>query len=164
MIELLKENSKLYDSIVDAIEAVSSYFVLNSLIFNLCFVYFSTYFLFITFALFQDINLKMFYFFLTILLWFLLYFPFFLYIGFFSSFIQREASKVANIVNHLSLNENDPKIKRICDHFMLQTTHRMPVFLTCGLFVMNWKFVFTVVGSISSYAIILIQFYDINKG
>ena len=162
--EFLRETFKMYDLIVDIIDAVSSYFVLNCLVFNLCFVYFSTYFLFTAFALFQDTNLKMFYFFLTILLWFLLYFPFFLYIGIFSSFIQKEASKVANTVHILTLDVNDPKMSRVCEHFMLQTSHRMPVLMKFGLFAINWKFAFSVVGSIFSYAIILIQFFDISKG
>lgn len=80
-----------------------------------------------------------------------------LIIIFSSVYFSNSFSKVFKNLNSIRLKNNDEKIWKICTHSILQldVLHNE---ISCGLFSLNWKFVFLMISSCFAYLVMMIQF------
>lgn len=160
--KIIKQTSIIYDKLCDIFELISAFYRLHNLNFLLGFYYNDFSFYYVLFILIKNPGKEIFYFFLTNVLWNLCYLPGVLWTMLFSSWIETEGIKTANLINQLASQESTMKCLKSSRIINLKMTHRRPK-VSCGMFDLNWKFFFTMIGSIFSSAIILIQFYDVSK-
>lgn len=161
--EVILKASMMYDKICDAFEAISHYFLINNIVFFASFVFFNIFFhysVYVDIQISNDPSIK--YFVNTALVWSMYFSPAVVWILTFSHWVQSEGCKTADLVNDLANQERNLKTLRIAQRMTMMVAHRKPR-ITCGLFELNWKSYFAMVGSIFSFTIIIIQFYDVSN-
>jgi hypothetical protein len=159
---LIKEIRKIHDDLYEVIEAISSYFVINCLTFLLILFFTGIFLAFVIFIFVQNPKLDTFFYFLTILHWLLLFFPFFVIITYFSNRLEEDAGETIKILENEAISRNSKGIMKSLDSFHKQSLHRRPV-LSFGLLEIDWISAFTIMNGIFSFSIILIQFYDVKN-
>lgn len=156
----LKKISIMFDTLCDVFEEISSFFLLNIFFYLIGFVYFNTFCLYIGYILFLSPNYKLVFFLIITLMWVFYYLAPVIWIVTFSSLIDREGIRTADLIQQLSVKCQNLKSLESSEIVMQMVTHRRPK-ISCGLFDLSWKFFFALLGSIFSFGIILIQFYDV---
>lgn len=159
---LLKRVANIFDTVCDIFDAISKFYLLNILGFLVGFTYFNIFFVFGIFLNFKLRTWKMIYFSATSVCWLFYFSPLVIYITIIASRIETEGRRTVNIMHELINVQGQTKDLKILNILVQQASHRSPR-ISCGLFYLNWKFFFSMLGGIFSFSIILIQFYDVAK-
>ncbi|CRL02698.1 CLUMA_CG016090, isoform A [Clunio marinus] len=69
--------------------------------------------------------------------------------------------RTAELLNQPLMIKNDRNALIRLKNMSQQIEHRKPT-LSCGIFIVNWKFMFSMICGIFNLAIVLIQFYDVK--
>jgi hypothetical protein len=159
---LIREVRKIHDDLYEVIEAISSYFLINCVTFLLILFFFGIFLAYVVFIFVQNPKLETFFYFLTILHWVLLFFPFFVIITYFSNRFEKDSMDTIKILENEAISRNSIGIFKSLDSFHKQSLHCRPV-LSFGLLEIDWFSAFTIMNGIFSFSIILIQFYDVKN-
>lgn len=159
--KFVKKITQMYDKICDVIDAVSAYYLITVLIFICAFNMLNTFFFSLIYINFQNPSSETFYLFLTSVNIFLYYAPCILWTMMFAGWIQAEGKRTVSLVQKLANRRMSVKVLKIHSAFSLLVAHRTPR-ISCGLFDLNWKTSFAMMGSIFSFTVIIIQFYDVS--
>jgi len=159
---VIKTVSVIYDKLCETYELVSACFTAYIVIYFMDFVYFNVFTSYAVYvfiksptdqkALFLQISIS----------WILHYSPCVFWVMIFSSRIQTQGSNMIVLIQKLAYkHRNDKEILKCIDNLSLMFEHRKPK-ISCGLFVINWQYCFSVFVSIFGFTIILAQFYDVQ--
>lgn len=162
IVDVIRKTSIMYDRICDIFDGISSFFSLIIIIFLLGFTYCYVFFAYGVYILVNNPNSSILLFLSATLLWIIYYSPCVIYLTLYSSWIRAEACQTADLIQLLVNREKDLQSLHKASIFALFVCHRTPK-ISCGLFEINWKTFFGLMGSIFSFSIILIQFYDVSK-
>lgn len=162
-IDVVKKASIMHDKLCDVFESLSAFYLISNLIFLSFTMFFYVFFIYSFYVYLKTPSDIMFHLSMSALLWTIFYFPFVFGIMACSSWVQTEGSKTADLIQQLA--NKDKKLKCLKSSIVLtfQSAHRKPT-ITCGLFKLNWKTFAALIGSILSFSIISIQFYDVSQG
>jgi hypothetical protein len=160
--KFLKKIRRFHDDLTDIIDAISSYFLINSLIFNFCFFSFCIFFIYTVYVTCFDPETEILIFLLSVSLFVCLYLPYFFWSGAVSNLTEKKAKKIVEIVQELSVSSKSKKMLKMSESLVLQSSHRR-IIIASALYEIDWKYVFVVFVAIFNYSIILIQFYDVEK-
>lgn len=158
-VPVLKQFGRLHCKLADSLELLNQCFAVNLLSYFLqftiyCIFHFYGFYHYLTSSpdmAFRDFILN------TISFFYLLFFFWFgAWMIVVSSWIKSEGNKTA-LLAHSKMIINDPKTLRACNDLCLQLCHIKPN-ISCGLFIVDWTFLFTFISALFSYLIILIQF------
>lgn len=93
--------------------------------------------------------------------WEFYYAPFFIWIFIFSTRVKLESQAISMLSQKLLLKKSQKdsslKIGRRLKFITMQLFHRQ-LLIECGVFTVDWKLLFFIIGSIFSYLLIIIQF------
>lgn len=160
--DIIRNTSIMYDKLCDVFDSISAFYMLSILMFILGSTYFIVFFWYLLYAFLAVSSNDLGYFLTTTILWCLYYLPCILGMNMYSSWIESEGLRTVDLL--LLLAYKDAKLKSLKSSIVttLQAAHRRPK-ITCGLYELNWKALFAMMGSIFSFSIITIQFYDISN-
>lgn len=160
--DVIRNTSIMYDKLCDVFDSISAFYMLSILMFILGSTYFNVYFWYLLYSFLAVASKGLGYFLTTTILWCLYYLPCIFWMVMFSSWIEYEGLRTVDLV--LLLAYKDTKLKNLKSSITmaLQATHRRPK-ITCGLYELNWKALFAMMGSVFSFSVITIQFYDISN-
>ena len=160
--DIFRNASKVYMKLCDVYNQIIKIFIFANVFATGGFVYFIIFNTYTVFISLNNPNDTLYcYFALANALWGIMYAPCIMFVMAASSQILTECQKSAGIVHQLAAKADDDRTLKQCKNFVLLTDHYKPV-VSCGLFEINWKTAFMMLGSIFNYSIILIQFYDIT--
>lgn len=160
-VQVIEKTSIIFDKLCDVSEDFSSFFLVDILIYLLSLTFFSTFFLYTFYVLLLSPDYKLFYFLLISLMWIFYYLPPVILIVTLSSLIEREGIRTADLIQQLTVKSKHLKSLKRSEIVMQMMTHRRPK-ISCGFFDLNWNFFFSMLVTIFSFGIILIQFYDVS--
>lgn len=155
---IIRETAIMFDKFCDIFGDISRFYLLNIVIFLFLSAFFVTYMIYAFYLNFKNPNE----FLLSVFVWMFYFLPPVLWMAVFASWIDKEGKKTGLLIQLLVHPERTVKTLKSSNIFMQQLKHRQPK-ISCGLFDLNWKFFFSLLGTISSFAIILIQFYDVSS-
>lgn len=162
LIDVIKKTAKMYDKLCDVFDEISTFYVFFILLVLLGFLHYNVFFVYALYILFNNLNPSILLFVIGTFLWVIYFAPCVIYLTLFSSLIESEAYRTADLVQMLVNRNMDLRSLRKASIFSLHVSHRIPK-LSCGMFEINWRTFFGIMGSIFSFSIILIQFYDVTK-
>lgn len=160
-VQVIRRTSIIYDKLCDVFEDISSFFLLDIFVYLLGFLYFSTMSFYGFFVYFQTPSYQLAYFQMLTVIWMLYYSPLVIWVVIFSGLVEKEGIRTADLIQQMSVRRNKLKSLKSSEIMMQMVTHRRPK-ISCGLFDLNWKYFFVLLGSTFSFGIILIQFYDVH--
>lgn len=152
----------MHDSLCDLNNATSSYNAINGLIFQLSFFAFGIFFSYSVFVFLNDPTIEVLNILLSVSLFLFFYFPYFIFVATISHLIEAETMKTVSILEDFGSIDGSKSFHKNLNRFCIQTSHRRPIF-SCGLYEVDWKWVFGFMAGVFSNSIILIQFYDVRK-
>lgn len=157
---IIKNASNIHDQICDICDAISAFYLINIVFLLISFSIFNMFSFYSLYIFIRDPRYRLGYFMLSAFVWLLYYGPCLLWTITYSVWIQREGLKALKLIQQLALRKATKQNIRKLLIAMEQMTHREPK-ISCALFDLNWKFLFSFAGGIFSSTIILIQFYDV---
>lgn len=158
--KLVKSTARMYNKLCDTYEAISLFYFVNFMLYLLAFTYFAIYACYSAYIFLRNPNLDILLFMLTSLWWLFFYSPCVLWMITFSSWIQQESHRTVDIMELMMRPTTDLRTDRDVQLFSLMVSHRAPN-ISSGLFVLDWKMFFKMLGGIFSFSVIAIQFYDV---
>lgn len=160
---LLNRVAIIFDKMCDILDGTSKFYLFSLLGFMLGFAYFNMFFIYLLFLNIKLASREILYFSASSTLWMFYFSPGVIILTTLASWIEREGRKTVNIMQQLINcdNNNTRDLKSL--HLLIQQTSHRSSRISCGLFLLNWKFFFSMLGAIFSFSIILIQFYDVKK-
>lgn len=150
----------IFDRVCDIFETISKFFALITLVFLMVVIFFNVFLSYTFFVYLKTPTILIFFFLFATFSLALFYVPFALWINGMSSAVQSQSISTCNLMQHLISRRGDYKSMKHAKTFELLVAHRQPK-LSCGMFDLDWKLVFTMVGSIFSLSVIVIQFTDV---
>lgn len=151
---------KLVDKLCDIIENVKMMFAINTVIYITHFAFLLIFSVFSTFSYFMRIDSTendLIFNFIS-LSWIFYYSPIFIFAIVVPCWIKSEGKKTSILFQKILITQRrKDNIYGKVHLATLQLNHRRPL-MSCGLFVIDWKLLMTIIGSIFSYLIILMQF------
>lgn len=158
---VIKKVSILYDSLCDLHDSISTFYMLTNLIFLMGFAAYHVIFFYSLYVYLKNPSIEQQVYLLAVAMWCFFHTPCMVWIMTFSSWIESEACKTAELTQLLA-NQDELLEETLRSSFImtLQTNHRKPK-IKCGLFDLNFKMLFTTIAGIFSFSIISIQFYDV---
>lgn len=160
--KILRSALLIYCKICDILRSCSRAFGSMIAPYFMTFISYTLLFSYSAFVYQKNPNERLFYFSLMTFSWSVLNAPPILYIYVSSCRIISESRKTVNLLQQITVNEVDLRILRMCNTMELLAAHKQPK-LSCDLFEVNWKTFFGILGSLFSYTVILVQFYDVSK-
>ncbi|KAK6643893.1 hypothetical protein RUM43_000158 [Polyplax serrata] len=94
------------------------------------------------------------------LIWILYFLSQFFVLIIVSDLSTKEAEKTANYLHELFIESDDVELKEEIEIFSLQLLHRKVEFNACGFFKLDFSLLHSMVGAVTTYIIILMQFQD----
>lgn len=91
------------------------------------------------------------------LLWQIYYMPCFIWVFLFSNLIEREGRKFKMLTSQISQKWRNTKVYKRARQSGMQLYHR-GILIECGICVIDWKFLFVLMGLCFSYLLIIMQF------
>lgn len=91
-------------------------------------------------------------------MWFLHYAIKLVWLVFYSSSAIQQANRTAVLVHKLITKTRDPGLREELRLFSLQLLHRKVKFTACGFFPLDFTLLYSIVGAVTTYLVILIQF------
>lgn len=159
--EVFKKSSIIYDKLCDLFDSISSFYALNNLVILTAFTYFYVFLSYDVYVYPKSPSNGLRDYMLSTFLWCIYNTPFVVWMMTFGSWIQSEGCKTVDLIQYLSFDDNRVIISKKCFILTLQLEHRRPK-ISCG-FDINWKTLFTLIVSVFSFSIIIIQFYDVSN-
>ncbi|XP_023709129.2 putative gustatory receptor 28b [Cryptotermes secundus] len=90
-----------------------------------------------------------------------------IWLVYFTSFTSKEMNRTAVVVHRFLCKTNDLVLREELQEFSLQLLHRKVKFTACGFFPLDYTLFYSIVGAVTTYLVILIQFQlalpDSNK-
>lgn len=160
--DVIKQTMIIYDRMCDVFESISAFYLISNLIFLLGLTYFTVFFYYSLFVYYNNPTEELGFFTAICYCWCLYYSPFMIWITIISSKIETEGTKISNLVQQLANMNNELENFRSSNLMYLLTAHRK-LRIHFGIYDINWKASFASTGSIFSFCVILIQFYDVSK-
>lgn len=161
--QLVQRVGRLQTSIVDTLQLVNCCYTANVLNYAFQFVIFTVFFVFGLLDLCVSPRVTAQAFAFSVIQGF--FFLFFLWFGLWlvtaSSWIKSEGSETRSVIHSKSIV--NPKSLRAANVLCLQLEHSRPI-VSCGLFALDWTFLFTFISAVFSYIIILLQFDSDSSG
>lgn len=157
---IIKKVANIHDKVSDLCECVSAFYVLSYLFIISSSTYFYVFTTYSIFVYTKFPSQELLDFTLTVSLWCIYLGPLSISLIALSSWIQSEGNRTADLVEQLAIKARKLKMIKISYILALQARHRRTT-VTCGLYDINWKVLFTVFGSVYSYSVIMIQFHDV---
>lgn len=158
----LRDASKIYDRICDIFDDLSEFYLPLCIIFLVGLFYYMIFFIYGLYIYYEKASESLSYFLACAILWILYFSPTVIFSMRLSSWVRTEAGKTVDCIQKLANRQNDQKVVKDSYIVNLLAAHRKPR-ITIGLFELTWKSLFTVCTLIYSFAIILIQFYDVSN-
>lgn len=156
--QIMKKTAIMFDKFCDMFEDISRFYLLNILIFISSSLIFFIFFIYGVYLNSMQPNG----FLPSIILWWFYFVPPVLWMAVFASWMEKEGKRTGNLIYLLVHSDRTVEVLTRSNILMQQFKHRQPK-ISCGLFDLNWKFFFFLSGLMSSFSIILIQFYDVSK-
>lgn len=158
--ELIKFVSIIYVKICDAFDGISEFTSLTLLL-NLLFVCFFNVFNAYTIFVFLKLGgSKLMYFSLLSTSWAFGYIPPIIWIIKCSSDVQNQSVETLSLIAELLSDQGKLKSLESLRTLDLLLSHRKPK-ISCGSLTLDWTFLFSTIGCIFSFSIIVIQFSDV---
>lgn len=158
-LEVVMKASIIYDKLCDIFDSMSSFYLINNVFFLAGFYFFNFFFYYALYLYIKNPIKELLEFFISSIVFNLFFSPCVIWLVTFSSWVEREGKRAADLVQQLAKTGRCPKITKRSNILMQQVIHRKPN-ISCAFFTVNWKFFFQMLGNIFASAIILIQFYD----
>lgn len=159
--DVIRKTRMMYDKLCDVFESISVFYLISNLVFLMGLTYFNICFYYSIYVFSKNPSYELGYFTLTTYCWCMYFTPCIIWITIFSSWIELEGKKTADLVQRLANKDKHLKSLTSSNLMMLLTAHRKPR-IFCGLYDFNWKGFFAMICSIFSLCIIVIQFYDVT--
>ena len=158
LLRKIKVTMKMLGKIEDLINSLSNYLTLNNIFSFLNFFLFSLMILFLGYdILAHDLGIDDVIFFLAGICFSFLGGLNCVFVIIYSMTFNHTLQHSIRIFNEIAINSRDIKIKKFCQIANLQISSTQSV-LSCGLFVFNWRLIFTIISAFFSYLIMMIQF------
>lgn len=160
--EVIRKTRIMYDKLCDIFESISVFYLISNLVFLMALIFYSICFHYTLYIYGKNPSEDLGYFVLTTFVWCTNFAPCIIWITIFSSWIESEGKKTADLVQKLANKDRNLKSLNTSILMILLTAHRKQrVF--CGMYDFNWKGFFAMTCSIFSLSIIVIQFYDVSN-
>lgn len=160
VVEALKTVKILVDKICDILEKVQLLYAINTIAFILYFSFFCMFCFYGIFSFFlPGASNQGFIFWTLAFLWTFYNLLFFVWTFVFASWLKQEGPRI-ELSGFKLLYKFQGSSEKVVENIKLlsmQIKHRAPKF-SCGLFVVDWYFLFWLIGTVFSYLLILIQF------
>ena len=159
---IIKKSSIIYDKICDICENLSIFFLIHNIFFVAGFEIFTIFFFYSVFVYYRTPSSAGLIYVLAAFLWFSFCAPYLLWVATLSSWIELEACKTFSLIQLLKKQSRNVNIVKRSNNFSLLFFHRKPKIVAGGI-VLNWKGFFIILGTIFSFTVITIQFYDVSN-
>ena len=160
--DIIKNVTIIHDKICDLFVSISAFYVFIHMLIISSITYFFVFTTYSTFVYTKYPSQELIDFTMTVSSWCFYIGPFGLSLFALSSLTQSEGNKTANLVEQLANKTGKIKMVKSSYILALQVRHRRAK-ITCGLYDIDWKVLFSVLGSVYSYSVIMIQFHDVLK-
>jgi 7tm Chemosensory receptor len=158
--ELIRFVSSVYIKICDAADSISK-FTSSILLLNLLLVcFFNVFNAYTVFVFLKLGGSDMMYFSLLSSSWAVGYIPPVIWIIKCSSVLQKQSIETLSLISQLTTTQRTSKALKSSRNLDLLLSHRRPK-ISCGSLTLNWPFLFSLIGCIFSFSIIVIQFSDV---
>lgn len=154
--------SKIYCRMCDITRSFSMAFGFMIIPFMLTYISYALLFFYSIYVYQRNPSKRLFYFTIMTSSWVSFYTPPILCYYACSSILVSQSQKTIDLLQKISAKNFDSKFSKKRNIFELLLTHQQPKF-SCGLFDFSWKSFFAMLASMFSYAVILVQFYDVLK-
>jgi 7tm Chemosensory receptor len=156
----LKVVADLIDEVCDALKSIKFCYTINTVIYTLHYSFYTILSIYgvISFLLRRNASEFDRKYVLLNLTWNAFYAPFAIWVFLMSNWIKK-SGKIIEIEIHrvLSKVRHDEKIHKKAQLIFMQLYHRRPI-ISCGVFTIDWYFLFHLIGLSFSYLVIIIQF------
>lgn len=161
LVECLRLVAILVDKICDTLESIKFCYTVNNLSYTVYVGFFSVLGVYANVSYFFRTNpssMELFFSLLT-LIWNFYYIPFLLSIFLISNWIKKEGKLIDFHVRTLltKCSSLDTNILKKTNLITMQMQHRRPI-ISCGVYVIDWYFMFTLIATGFSYLVIIVQF------
>lgn len=160
--DVILKTSMMYCKICDVFKQISQVCAFSLVPYFAAFVYYNLLFFYGVFVYQMNPSCKLFYFTLLTFVWISLYAPTVLCLYAASSKVLTDSKFAINIVQQIIAQTKDPVLLKRCNILELLFAHHRPRF-SCLFYDLHWKTFLAMLGSIFSYSVILVQFYDVSK-
>lgn len=158
--KLLKITTAFYDNLCDALIAVTQFYAVFLVLFLSILINFSVLSAFTFYIFLKMGGTDIFLFFVTTISWATVWLPFVIWVIAFSSGIYKESSNTVDLIHRLATVYGNKSDTKAAHNFALLASHRRPQ-ISCGLFEFDWKLLFSLIGCVFSFTLIVIQFSDV---
>lgn len=159
---ILFKTSIIYEKICEIVGNFSNFYKFMLLPFYMIFLFYVLLFTYGMFIYQMTPNDRLCIFTKLSLSWVCLYSPLVLCLYSFSSIILSESEKIIDLVQLLAAKDRRQSSLKRSIKLALFFTHQKPQ-MHCELFDVDWKTFSALMGSIFTYTIILVQFYDVSN-
>lgn len=159
--DVFKKTLIIYNKICDLCDSISSFYLMANMSLFTGFALLNVFFLYTIFIYIRNPTNGLLLYLMTLILWCLFYIIAVIWTVIFSTWIHSESCKAADLIQQLVSKDNQLTSLRSSLIMSLQVNHRSPT-IKCT-FDINWKILYSVIGTIFSLSIIMIQFYDVTK-
>jgi hypothetical protein len=156
----MKATAQIWDTICDGIDAIAFCYTINTIYYILCFTFNFAMFIhsIISYVFYEnstDVDLI---YMCMIMAWTVLFSPTMIYIFFVVKGIDTQRRMIEKNVHSLVHAYSQRKlVMNRAELLLLQFEHRQPK-ITCGVFEIDWKLLFCLLGTSYSYLLIIAQF------
>jgi 7tm Chemosensory receptor len=158
--QILKLSATIYNKICDAYEDISKFYSIFCMLLVLMSTFFNVFNFYTFYVLLKVGGYKLMFFAATSFLWAICYLPPIVCIIAYSNGLQKQSVVTGNLITKLMSCKGSNKDVKQSKLFELLVAHRRPK-ISCGMFDLDWKFCFSVIGCVFSFSIIVIQFSDV---
>lgn len=161
-VEIVRKTSIIFTKLCDAFEALSKFSTFSSISFVFASEIFTIFFIYSIWVHFRNPTPSSLIYELAAFLWACFYTPYILWMMLFSSWIESEAKKTADLIQELANQMKNLEADRRTYILTLLASHRKPK-ITAGMIDLNWKSFFKILGAVCTFSVITVQFYDVNN-
>ena len=159
--DVFKKTLITYNKICDLCDSISSFYLVANMSLFMGFVLLNVFFSYTTYLYIRNPTNGLLLYLMTLIVWSLFYSLSIIWTTTLSSWIHSEGCKTADLVQQIVCKEDKLTSLKSSLIMSLQVKHRTPT-INCT-FDINWKILFSAIGTIFSLSIIMIQFYDVAK-
>lgn len=158
--ELLKLFSTVYLNVCEAFDCISDFYAPILLLDFLIACYNNVFNSYTIFVFLKLGGSKLYYFSVLTFCWAVVIIPLILWIIKCSSDAQKQRMKTLSLIMQLASKQKSSRALKKSRILELLMSHQVPK-ITCGSLTLNWNFLFSMIGWIFSFSIIVIQFSDV---
>lgn len=160
ILKSLKTCAELIDKVCDVLESIKLCYVINTVTYILHFSFFTVFTIYaiISYLVRKTSTEYDWIYTLLTLTWDVYYSPFVIWVVLMSNWIKNAGRRIerrCQMILHKS--RHDVKIYKTTELILMQLEHRRPL-ISCGVFVIDWYFLFYMMELCLSYLVIIVQF------